>query len=486
MPKIVRTRVEFEGEVRERTAVVEEVQMPPWGPDAQLRIVGQRLPRVDGEKVVSGDAAYTADIQLPGMLHCRILRSPLPHAEIASIDVALAAKAPGVRALLTHANTPAIRWFGNSWLFDNVVRYEGDEVAAIAAEDEDAAEEAIHLLRVSYRELPFVLNPEEAMKPGAPRMHEAGNVVGGPEGEVYQRGDVAEGFAGSDLVLEERYETQAAAHNCLEPHCCVAAWEGDELVLWDSTQHVYGVRDQVASALRLPLHRVRVICNFMGGGFGSKQGAGKHEVIAALLARETRRPVKLVLGRRAENLAGGVRHATIQYLKAGARKDGKLIALQLRSIANLGAYAAGGSEIAGPVRELYRCPNVRAEQFGVHTNTGPATAFRAPGYVEGMFALESMMDELAHALGMDPLQIRLSNYAEKDPVRGAAYSMKTLDEAYREGARMIGWGSRVAGAGSRRRGLGIASQIWGGAGGPAPPAGWGGGGGPPPPMRLSA
>lgn len=327
MPKIVRTKVEFEGEVHERTAVLEEEQIPAWGAGEQLSVVGHSHPRVGGEQVVGGAASYTADIQLPGMLHCRVLRSPHPHAEIESLDYEQAAAAPGVRGVLTRVNTPAIRWFGSSWLFDRTLRYEGDEVVALAADDEDAAEDALDLVAVQYRELPFVLDAEEAMKPGAPSVHRSGNIVGGRQGEVYKRGSVEQGFAQSDLVLEERYETQAAVHNCLEPHCCVALWEADELTLWDSTQHVYGVRGQIAGVLGLPLHKVRVICTFMGGGFGSKQGLGKHAVIAALLARMTGRPVKLVLSRREENLAGGLRHATVQHLRAGVRHDGRLMAL---------------------------------------------------------------------------------------------------------------------------------------------------------------
>ncbi|MCL5958981.1 MAG: xanthine dehydrogenase family protein molybdopterin-binding subunit [Chloroflexi bacterium] len=468
MPKIVRTKVEFEGEVRERLAVVEEDHAPVWGADPQRRGHFVPYPRIGAEQMVTGSATYTADVQLPGMLHCRILRSPFPHAEIESIDVSQATNRYGLRAVLTNDNAPAIRWWGDSWLFGRVVRYQGDEVAAVAADDEETAEDALGLIRVRYRELPFVVEAEEALKPEAPKVHGSGNVVGGPAGEMYERGDVDKGFAKSDLVLEERYETQAAVHNSFEPHCCVAKWEGDELVLWDSTQHVYGIRDEVAAALGLPLANVRVICSFMGGGFGSKQGVGKHEVIAALLARQTGRPVKLVFGRRSENLAGGVRHPTVQHLKAGVRKDGRLMALQLRSIANIGAYGMGSSEVGGPVRELYRCPNVRTQQLAVYTNLGPSTAFRAPGYMEGMYALESMMDQVAHSLGIDPLKLRMLNYADKDPMRGASYSSKPLDEAFSKAASLIGWTGRAKGRqdGPKRRGMGMASQIWGGGGGP--------------------
>ncbi|MBI4317914.1 MAG: xanthine dehydrogenase family protein molybdopterin-binding subunit [Chloroflexi bacterium] len=470
MPKIVKTKVEFEGVVRERMAVVEEDQVPVWRAGTPLEIVGHSQPRVGGDQVVTGAATYSADVHLPGTLHCRVLRGPHSHAEIESIDLAAAASFPGVRAVLAHTNAPNIRWFGNSYLFDRVVRYEGDEVAALAADEEDIAEEALDLIQVRFRQLPFVVDAEQAIREGAPQVHEGGNVLGGPEGDVYERGNVGDGFARSDLVLEERYETQAAVHNSLEPHCCVARWDGDELTIWDSTQHVYGVRDQIAETLGLPLNKVRVICEYMGGGFGSKQGAGKHEVIAALLAKMTGRPVKLMLGRRAESLAGGARQPTVQYLKAGVQSNGKLMALHLRSIANIGAYGMGSMEVAGPVRELYRCPNVRTEQIAVYTNTGPTAAFRAPGYVEGMLALESMMDQIARTLEIDPLQLRLLNYADKDPVRGAAYSRKLLDEAYRVGASAIGWDREQAASqlGTKRRGLGMASQIWGGGG--APPA----------------
>ena len=203
----------------------------------------------------------------------------------------------------------------------------------------------------------------------------------------------------------EVYTTQTALHNCLEPHGCTVAWEGDHLTIWESTQSVFEIREQVAEKLELLEHHVRVIKQYMGGGFGSKQTAWKHTVIAALLSRASGRPVQLMLDREAENLAVGNRNATRQCIRLGARRDGTLTAISVR-IDQAGAYLVGGegSNVSGTYQRLYRCANMRTEQVPVYTNTGPAVAFRAPGYVEGAFALESALDELARGLPLDPLR----------------------------------------------------------------------------------
>src|SRR5581483_330263 len=256
--------------------------------------------------------------------------------------------------VLTRADGPGIRWYAESFLFDATVRFVGDEVAAVAAESEEAAADAVRLIEVEYEPRPFVVDPEAALRPGAPRVHDSGNLAGEPH--VYERGDVAAGFRHAEVAIEERYATATALHNCLEPHGCTAAWDGDELVLWESTQGIFDVRAGVAEALGLPEHRVRVVTQFMGGGFGSKQIAWKHAVIAALLARKAGRPVQLVLDREAENLAVGNRNATRQTVRLGARRDGTLTALAARIEQAVGAYLVGGeaSDVAGVYHRLYR------------------------------------------------------------------------------------------------------------------------------------
>ncbi len=468
MATLVKTRVEVEGTLHERLAVVEGQEPPPWPADARLRVVGKGEPRVDGPERVSGRAVYTADVQLPGMLYAAVLRSPYPHARIRRLDVSRAAALPGVRAVLTYRNAPPISWPDGPPVFDRVLRFAGDEVAAIAADDESIAEDALGLVDVEYEVLPFVVDAEEALRPGAPRVHRGGNLVGGRP-RVYERGDIWRGFAEADVVVEETFRTQAALHNCLETHGAVAAWDGDHLTVWESTQHVYGVHEQLAEAFGLPLNNVRVICEYMGGGFGSKQYTGKWSILAALLARRAGRPVRLMLTRRDENLAAGNRQPTVQRLRIGARRDGTLTAIELVATAAIGAYGAGAMAIEGPAKVMYACPNVRTEVRSVYTNTGPARAFRGPGYVEGTFPLESLLDELADRLGMDPLALRLRNHTAVDQASGRPYSANHLDECYRKGAELIDWQARwqVGQAdGTKRRAVGMASQTWGGGGGP--------------------
>ncbi len=467
MPKIIKTKTEFEGRVLEEYIVVEGEGLSAWEAQTPLQCVGKKTTRIDGPERATGKAVYTFDVQLPGMLYGKILRSPHPHARIKNINTQRAEKLPGVRAVLSYKNTPKISFRRQTFIFDEVVRYVGDEVACVIADDEEIAQDALELIEVEYEVLPFVLDPGEALQPNAPKIHPDGNLLGG-QPEVYQRGDLAQGFAQADVVIERTFRTQCALHNCMEPHGSVAMWEGDTLTVWDSTQHIFGVREGLARLLGLPLHKVRVIKHYMGGGFGSKNNLGKYTVIAALAAKMTGRPVKIMLDRHEENLATGNRPASVQHVKIGAKRDGTLTALELKAIVTGGAYCLWPPSLGGPARELYACPNVRTEQYTVFTNTGPLSAFRAPGYVEGTFALESIMDELAKELGMDPLELRFKNYTEIDQTTGRPYSTKGLREAYERGAKLFRWPKHAESSGRICRGFGMASQIWSGNG--MPPA----------------
>lgn len=457
MAKIVKTQVEIEGTWHEREVLVEEEDLTPWDSDAVLSLVGKPVRRVDGIERTSGAARYTFDVQLPGMLVGKIMRSPLPHARVKSVDVSEAEALPGVRAIMTGTQAPD--------LFPETVRFEGEEVAVVVADDEDIAKDALSLIRVEYEEFPFVCDPAKALEPGAPQVGEESNEAGGPN--VHERGDIKHGFAEADVIVDRKYSTRAALHNCFETHGGVAQWEGDYLTVWYSTQFIFGVRAALAKAFELPLKNVRVIKKYIGGGFGSKIGPGRVGIIAAKLARQTGRPVKIMLDRHEENLAAGNRPPANIHVRLGARQDGELTAVELHSISAVGP-SGGPPPVAGPARELYRCANVKTTEQGVYTNTGPSSAFRAPGYVEGTFALESAMDELAHQLELDPVDLRMKNYAERQQVRDMPYSTKDLASSYKIGKEKIGWESRgrLQKKGAKRRGIGVASQIWGGGGAP--------------------
>jgi xanthine dehydrogenase YagR molybdenum-binding subunit len=474
--------------------VLEAASVAPWGADAEFAVVGQRHPRVEGAEKVTGRARYTYDVRLPGQLYARVLRSSHPHARIVRIDTSRAEALPGVHAVLSLANAPDMAWYQESRLFDRTVRFVGDEVAAVAADSEEIAEDALRLIEVVYEPLPFVVDIEAARKPGAPQLYEGGNIAGEPQ--LYERGELAAGFRAADLVIEQVYMTQTALHNSLEPHGCTAAWAGDRLTLYASTQGIFAVRKELAKKLELPEHHVRVIKQHMGGGFGSKQIAWKQDAIAALLSKQAGRPVQLMLDREAENLAVGNRNATRQRVRLGAKRDGTLTAIEARIELQAGAYQAGGeaSDVSGVYQGLYRCANVHTEQVAVYTNTGPAVAFRAPGYVEGTFALESAMDELAQALQLDPIELRLRNYAEQDQQEGKPYSSpESLRRCYEHVARAAGWGknddrspstnhqaaranmSSVVGRHSshtKRRGIGFAAHNWVGGSGKPPGYAW--------------
>jgi xanthine dehydrogenase YagR molybdenum-binding subunit len=426
--------------------------------DSPFAATGAPHPRLEGADKVTGRARYSSDMRLPGQLYARVLRSPAPHARIVRIDTARAESLAGVRAVLSVENAPPVEWYEGTRLFNRVVRFQGDEVAAVAADSEEIAEDALRLIEVEFEALPFVTD-----------------IAAGSPGEpvIEQRGDCARGLREAEVVIDQTYTTQCALHNALEPHGCTASWEGETLVLYESTQGIHAVRKAVAEKLRLEERQVRVVTEHMGGGFGAKQIAWKHCIMAALLARQAARPVQLMLDRESENLASGNRNATRQHVRLGAMRDGTLTAIELHARVQIGAYSVGGedSDVIGTYVTLYRCPNVHAEQVPVRTHTGPAVAFRAPGYAEANFALESAMDELARALGLDPIELRLRNYAERDQRKGKPYtSADALRRCYERVATALDWNRpRPTSAGERcRRGVGFAAHDWAGGKGFAP------------------
>ena len=324
-------------------------------------------------------------------------------------------------------------------------------MAAVAAESEELAEDALRLIEVDYEPLAFTTGLDDGER-GEPA--------------TARRGDVERGMREADIIIDQTYGTQTALHNALEPHGCTACWEGDTLILYESTQGIFAVRAQVAEGLGLPQERVRVVTRHMGGGFGAKQIAWKHSLIAARLAQLAGRPVQLMLEREAENLAAGNRNATRQRVRLGAKRDGTLTAIDVHALVQTGAYSPGGedSDVIGTYQTLYRCPNLRAVQVPVHTHTGPAVAFRAPGHAEGSFALESAMDELSRALGMDPIELRLRNYTTVDQQSNKPY---TSPDSLRRCYELIKKSLEKMETKGKNRGWGFAAHDWaGGAGHP--------------------
>jgi xanthine dehydrogenase YagR molybdenum-binding subunit len=461
---------EGEGD-EEKLKLVETVKLPPWDQNARLTVVGRPQVRAEGVEKVTGRAQYAYDMRLPGQLYAAALRSPYPHARIQRIDTTQAEALDGVHAVLSSANAPAITWYEEECgLFAETLRFVGDEVAVVAAESEEIAQDALRLIEVDYEPLPFVLDLDAALQPGAPTLHGDSNRKEEPK--VYERGYIDQGFGAAEAIIDRVYTTQTQVHNSLEPHGCTVLWQGDQVTIWESTQGIFEVREQVAAKLGLPEHHVRVIKEHMGGGFGSKQVAWKQTVIACLLSKMSGRPVQFMLDREGENLAAGSRGKTWQHLRLGAKRDGTLTALAVDiRIAN-GAYSVGGegANVSGMYQRLYRCPNVRTEQVAVYLNTGPSVAFRAPGHVEAAFALEAAMDELARALQIDPIELRLRNYTETDQKKeNKPYSSPVaLRTAYAKVTDAFGWQTyqRPAPNDTKRRGIGFAAHEWGGGGNP--------------------
>ncbi len=421
----------------------------------EYRHIGKSTSRIDGREIVTGRARYTHDIKLRGMLSGKILRSPRAAAEIVSIDLAPALAVPGVKAALK--------------LAEGKVRYAGQQVAAVAAVDEKTAEKALALIKVAYKALPHVVDWERARDASAPQVRDGRPNV--EEINTYSRGDVEKGFAEAEVTVERTYRTGFETHHPTETHGSVASWDGGRLTVYDSTQNVHSVRDALARALKVPAADVTVIKNYMGGGFGSKLGLNDYTVVAAILARESGRPVKILLSRRDNAVCVGYRPSSRQTYKLGAKKDGTLTAIRLTNTASGGLGA--GDDVAEPAVDIYKCPNCQVFEETVYTNTGASRAMRAPGHTQGAFGLEGALDELAAALDLDPLELRRKNYSTRNRGdTGLPYSSKGLDKCYELGARAIGWERRNrrpgegSGTGPWRRGLGVASSIWFGAGAP--------------------
>ena len=468
--RFVVTKVEVEGREETRVVEVPDFDPAPWTAEARLNVVGQSVPRMDALEKVTGRAVYTTDIRRLAMLHAAIIRAPVAHGRVLGIDFTPALEFAGVRAVLRRDDVNDVR-YDSGQLFDDTIRFAGQPLAALCADSADVAARAARAVIVRLDTSPHAVTAQDALAPGAPLVRSRGNASKNSP-RIAQRGDVDSGLRDADIVLRREYRTPCALHTAMEPHGAVAEWSGEQVTIWESTQGIFNTRSDVAEAFGLKLTQVRVIKDYMGGGFGAKNGAHASTYIAVALARKTGAPVRCIYDREGEQTDAGNRSATTQRVTIGAKRDGTLTAIQLDAEIAMGV----GGWFAGPGKiyhELYACPNVRTTEMFAYTHTGAMASFRAPGHVEGAFGLECAMDAVARELKLDPLELRRRNYATRDQEKDRRYSDKNLDRCYDEGAKRFGWAAarrttgRPSGAEERfRRGRGVASVSWGAGGGP--------------------
>ena len=425
--------------------------------------IGTPMNRRDGQEKVSGEARYAAEFPFDDLLYGVLVQSTIPNGTVTDFDLSKAEAAPGVARIFTSRNTPRFAPMpspplGQTMLplQDDRIQYEGQHIALVLAETLQQAQYAAKLVHVTY-----AAEPAKIAFRGS--LDSAISVQGFSENDT-RTGDVAAALNAAEVTLEGTYRTADRHHVAMEPSATLADWRDGKLTIYDATQWVHGVRMTVAHVLSIPIDDVRVISRFIGGGFGSKGFIWPHQILAAMATREVGRPVKLVLSRAQSFSAHGYQCGTEQRIALGATRDGSLIAMRHESW-NPTAIGDDYMEPAGaPTRTLYACPAIETRHRVVRVNRGNPTPMRAPAEGPGAVGLEIAMDELAVALRMDPIELRLKNYAEKDPTSGAPFSQKNLKECYRIGAERFGWSRRSPVPGTMRDGstlvgYGMASAI---------------------------
>lgn len=399
--------------------------------------IGDPLPRVDGPAKVTGQAKYSAEFSFPDLAYASLVMSAIPSGRIARIEAAEAQQAPGVLAVLTPQN--ALRLAAPehriSLLQDNAVAYQNQPVALVAATTFEQAQYAASLVRVEYDPSPAKLDFLAGFANGYPSSHN-----GEPGDQSW--GNVDAGLAQASLKIDAVYTTPIQHHNPMEPHATIAEWTGDHLTLHDATQTISGLQEKAAKIFGIPKQNVHVVSHFVGGGFGCKGQVWSHVMLAALAAKQIRRPVKLVLERPQMFGPVGARPRTHQHVTLGATREGKLTAIRHEVHSNTSVIEDYLESAAFPTRVMYACPNISTTSRLVQLNLGTPTYMRAPGVATGTYAIEVAMDELASALQIDPLDLRLRNYAETDPHSGKPFTEKHLRECYAQASQTFGWTRR--------------------------------------------
>ncbi|GCB05335.1 xanthine dehydrogenase family protein molybdopterin-binding subunit [Ralstonia sp. SET104] len=419
--------------------------------------VGQPLDRTDGLLKVTGQARYSAESQVPRLVHAVLVQSTVPAGRIGRVDTHVAQAMPGVLLVMTHENAPRLPNGGKpaleppagrvlSLLQDDQVHYNGQPVALVVGDTLEHAQAAARMVRLEVVPQPARLDFETARADA----HSPGKVQ--TQSADTTRGDMAAGMAQAARRIEAVYGTPMETHNPMEPHATIAVWDGDALTLYDSTQYVSGVRRTVAKTLGLSPEKLRVVCPFVGGGFGCKGSVWSHVVLAAMAARQVGQPVKLVLERPQMFGPVGGRPRTEQRIALGATRDGRFTAISHDSLTTTSMIEDWTEPCAIVTRMLYDTPNQKTTHRLARLNVGTPTFQRAPGEATGTFALEVALDEMACALGIDPVELRLRNDAAQDPERHIPWSSKSLAACYRAGAERFGWGRRNPQPGSMREG----------------------------------
>jgi 4-hydroxybenzoyl-CoA reductase alpha subunit len=438
----------------------------------EYSVIGKRLPRIDAMEKVTGTAKYLGDLTIPGMLYGKILRSPYAHAKILKVDTSKAERLQGVRGVVTGRDTKGIRLCviphlaNKPPLAEEKVRFIGDEIAAVAADSEEIAEEALDLIEVEYEELPGVFDPFEAMRPGAMKIHDEGNVAIHIS-RAY--GDVEKGLKESDYIFEDRFETQAQPHCCMEPHGCIVHLDrSGSLTVWVTTQIPHPYRKMLADVLGMPLSKVRVIKVYMGGGFGGRFEMDPMEIIAYFLSKKTGRPVRIINTQDEQFTAGRTRYPMVIDIKTGVKKDGTLLTREVKVVTDNGAYNSHGITITMGVGTkctyLWGLPNVKYEADVVFTNKVYGGAFRGYGNPQITFAIESQMDMIAEKLGMDvkDLSLKNANYEGQLTCMGHKITSCGLKDCIDQAAEAVGWKEKRRKPGNR--GVGMASLMHTGGG----------------------
>jgi xanthine dehydrogenase YagR molybdenum-binding subunit len=418
-------------------------------------VIGKPISRVDGRQKVTGGATYAAEFDVPGQVHAAVVRSPIASGRIASIDGAAAERAPGVFAVVTHRNAPRLAYRPHKGgpdpatgerlhvLQDDRVNHQGQPIALMIAETLEQAVHAAQLVQVTYRRETGTVDIT-GIKPVLP--------TGEPSEWETQRGDPEGALASAEVKVDQTYVIPRENHNPIEMHATIAAWEGDRLTLWDKTQWVGGVAEEIAAVFGIPAENIRVVSPFVGGAFGSGLRAWPHVTLAALGARVAGRPVKLMLSRREMYYGTGFRPHTIQRVALGATRDGRLAAIVHDAHQETSSYEEYTEALLDASRILHSCPNVHTRHRLAPMNVHTPTWMRAPGEASGIFGLECAMDELAVALNIDPVELRLRNEPEQDESKKLPFSSRSTRECYRVGAERFGWSRRNAKPRSMRDG----------------------------------
>ncbi len=412
--------------------------------------IGRSVPNVEAVDKVLGRVRYGTDVAFPGMLHAKVLRSPYPHARILNVDTSKARSLPGVKTVLTGSDTPGFK-FGELNRDETIMavgkaRFVGEEVAVAVAIDEETALEALELIRVDYQPLPAVFDPEKAIEPGAPVIHD-----GFPSNIAYQyhidRGDVAQGWKEAAVIAEGRFAYASAHQGYLEPQCCVARHEQGRVTVWYPSQSPFRDQGYIADGLGLHRDRIRFIQTFVGGGFGGKHGQ-KLPVLTSFVATQVEKPVRLSFSRDEEFLAGRPSIGATIYMRLGVNGEGIIVAKEAKVFGDNGAYTIFSPRILDTMTRrpdnLYRQKNIHNEGLLVYTNKTPSGAYRGFGNPQGTFPLESLVDEAAHKLKMDPLTVRLKNATRAGDVTAHGWRPKSagLIDCLELAAERIGWGEK--------------------------------------------